>query len=107
MFINSKTGFNQETIQGYNKIALGKIIEQSEQYFLGDSKKIELFVLLDDENSLILSQTFSGGTRIFNINKQSKHIIITENSMHKFNNETLLSGDFTDTVFVYYGVYSI
>ena len=107
LFVKSKDGFNQETIEEYNKIALGKIVNNAEQFYLGKSKKVKLHVLLNDENSLVLSQTFTGGARIFNINKQLKLIIITESSILLYNKESLLAGDLSDTTFVYYGQFSI
>jgi len=103
LFVKSKDGFNEEPIERWNKLALDKITFDSQNYYLGKTKNIKLLVLLNDEDSLILSQTFPGGARVFNINKQLNLIIISENSILIENKESLLSNDFSDTAFIYYG----
>lgn len=107
LYIKSKVGFNEEPIEKWNRLALEKIVYKAEKYHLGNTKGVSLTVLLNDENSLILSQTFPGGARIFNLNKELKFVIITESSIHLYNKESLLAGDLSDTTFAYYGKFSI
>jgi hypothetical protein len=107
LYIKSKEGFNEEPIEKWSRQALEKIVYKAGKYYLGSTKGVSLAVLLNDEDSLVLTQKFPGGARIFNLNKKLMLIIITESSIHLYNKESLLAGDFSDTTFVYYGKYSI